>query len=102
MPIYNKLVRDRIPEIIAASGRSCDIRTLSEDEFASTLFAKLVEEAEEAQVAASAEPANLPTEIADIYEVLDALIAHYGLDHSAILDLKRQRREDRGGFRDRI
>ncbi|MCI0711669.1 MAG: nucleoside triphosphate pyrophosphohydrolase [Chloroflexi bacterium] len=62
---YNKLVRDNIPEIIAANGQA--------------LRQKLVEEAQEVL---QAKPDELVNELADVYEVLDALIAAYDLDET--------------------
>ena len=41
---YNKLVRDRIPEIIEASGKRCVYSTLSDEEYLARLDEKLNEE----------------------------------------------------------
>jgi predicted house-cleaning noncanonical NTP pyrophosphatase (MazG superfamily) len=38
--VYNKLVRDRIPEIIKSSGKLCKIRILHEDEYVRELRKK--------------------------------------------------------------
>ena len=67
MPIYNKLVRDNIPAIIKASGKSCTTRTLSQNELLKALKEKLNEECQEFD-----ECENLE-ELADICEVLMAL-----------------------------
>ena len=48
---YNKLVRDRIPEIIIASDRRCEVVVMTKDEFGVALREKLVEEAIEAREA---------------------------------------------------
>ena len=69
--IYNKLVRDRIPEIIAADGRQFATEIMNEDEYRRALLAKLVEEAQEV---ASAEVDEIAKEIADLCEVIDALV----------------------------
>ena len=53
---YNKLVRDRIPEIIARDGRDYEVATMSEEDYRKALRTKLVEEAEEA---AEADPEKL-------------------------------------------
>ena len=45
---YNKLVRDRIPEIIGSRGDHAVIRVLDEAAYRDALLAKLVEEAQEA------------------------------------------------------
>jgi predicted house-cleaning noncanonical NTP pyrophosphatase (MazG superfamily) len=96
---YNKLVRDRIPEIIAADGRQCSTEVMSEDEYRRALLAKLVEEARES---AEAEPGDLVKELADLYEVIDALLVAFHLDKDAILALQQKRRVHRGGFKNRI
>lgn len=98
---YNKLIRDKIPEIIAAKGETAIIRTLTDDEFAKALVAKLVEEATEAQ-AAGDDRAELTKEIGDILEVIDAMVAHFGLDHDEIDRIKAKRKAERGGFERKI
>src|SRR5580700_4537909 len=69
---YNKLVRDRIPEIIEADGHHAFTRTLDGQDYRTALLAKLVEEAREAQSASADE---LPSELADVREVLQALLS---------------------------
>jgi predicted house-cleaning noncanonical NTP pyrophosphatase (MazG superfamily) len=97
--IYNKLVRDRIPEIIRAGGARCETETVPPEVYRAALLDKLVEEAAEAR---EAEDADLPTEIADVLEVLDAIVAEFGLSWSAVHELQRDRRIERGGFERRI
>jgi predicted house-cleaning noncanonical NTP pyrophosphatase (MazG superfamily) len=59
---YNKLVRDRIPEIIEADGHHAFTRILDDQDYRAALLAKLVEEAREAQSASADElPASLQT-----------------------------------------
>ncbi|MFB2834120.1 nucleotide pyrophosphohydrolase [Floridanema evergladense] len=96
---YHKLVRDKIPEIIQQSGLKCETLTLSESEFRQALRQKVVEEAQE--IAASDEE-NLITELADIYEVIDAIIATYGINRELIIAEQIRRRNERGGFQKRI
>ena len=45
--VYNKLVRDRIPEIIKASGKNCSSEVLSDSDYRQMLDAKLLEEVAE-------------------------------------------------------
>jgi predicted house-cleaning noncanonical NTP pyrophosphatase (MazG superfamily) len=96
---YYKLVRDRIPEIIEKDGRGYAITTLSDEQFHQALRAKLVEEAQEA---ASAEPEKLVVELADLYEIVDAVLAAYGIERESVLAEQKQRRAERGGFEKRI
>jgi predicted house-cleaning noncanonical NTP pyrophosphatase (MazG superfamily) len=94
-----KLVRDRIPEIIRQSGRECGVETMEEEEFRQGLRAKLVEEAQEA---AAATGTDLVTELADLYEVIDTLMAASGIDRETVLKEQKRRRLERGGFSRRI
>ncbi|MBD1836644.1 nucleoside triphosphate pyrophosphohydrolase [Coleofasciculus sp. FACHB-501] len=96
---YNKLVRDRIPEIIEKSGYQYEVTTLSESEYRKALCQKLVEEAQEA---ATAEPEELIKEIADLYEVVEAILVAYKIDKKSVLKLQEERRQSRGRFERRI
>ncbi|MFB2898565.1 nucleotide pyrophosphohydrolase [Aerosakkonemataceae cyanobacterium BLCC-F50] len=96
---YDKLVRDKIPEIIQQSGLNCETLTLSESEYRQALRQKVVEEAEEVAVA---DEQNLITELADIYEVIDAIVETYGINRDLIIAEQIRRRQERGGFQKRI
>jgi predicted house-cleaning noncanonical NTP pyrophosphatase (MazG superfamily) len=96
---YNKLVRDHIPEIIRQDGRQCGVEVMPEDEYVRALKDKLIEEAQEAAVA---RPEDLVKELADLYEVMDALMAASGIDHRAVLAKQEERRQNRGGFDQRL
>ena len=67
--IYNKLVRDKIPQIIEEKGGKAEIRILSDEEYRTFLEAKLDEEVAEYHRDQCAE------ELADILEVVYALAA---------------------------
>ena len=98
--IYEKLVRDRIPEIMDREGVRYEVGTLDRDAFREALLAKVVEEAEELRAAASR--GEVVKEIADVYEVLDALMALEGIDAGEVRDVQTARRRDRGGFERRL
>lgn len=72
---------------------------MDEAEFHQALWAKLVEEAQEA---VAADPIGLVTELADLYEVMDTLMAAYGIDRQAVLAEQKRRQIERGGFTRRI
>ena len=105
---YNKLVRDRIPEIIEASGRQYAIAQMSAKEFQQALHEKLIEEAQEASLSAehnsvgTANPAELIKELADLYEVIDTLMAAYQIERSDVISEQEARRVERGGFNQRL
>lgn len=96
---YHKLVRDRIPEIIRASGRECAVVIMSEAEYRQALLEKLVEEAQEA---VQAGPQGLVRELADLYEVLDAVLAAHRIERETVWKEQEQRRIERGGFQERL
>lgn len=93
---YNKLVRDKIPRIIADQGEIPVTRILNAEEYARFLEQKLDEEAGEYHRDKNAE------ELADILEVVFALSEHIGCSREELMDIYRQKHEARGGFRDRI
>lgn len=97
--VYEKLVRDRIPEIIEARGKACHTRILAADEFRQALRDKLVEEAEELRTAAGD---TLVEELSDLYEILDALMLTYGMRREDVLVAQDNKRNERGGFQDRV
>jgi len=66
--IYNKLVRDHIPEIIEADGKTCAAEMLSDNRYLQMLDAKLAEELAEYQESKSLE------ELADLLEVIRAVV----------------------------
>jgi predicted house-cleaning noncanonical NTP pyrophosphatase (MazG superfamily) len=72
---------------------------MNEEEYRQALSKKLVEEALEA---ASANEHNLITELADLYEVMDTLMAHYDIDPGVVRSTQAHRRSERGGFERRI
>jgi len=95
-----KLVRDRIPEIIRASGRTPTTRTLDESAYQEALHAKLLEEAGELREADSNE--HVLEEAADVFEVLAALAACYGYTIGDVQQKSEDKRRERGGFSQRI
>jgi len=96
---FNKLVRDRIPNLIRAAGYTCATEVLDEAEYRQALRAKLVEEAGEA---AAADNDDLIDELADLHEVMMALMAAHGISPETVRKTQMLRREARGSFRQRI
>lgn len=72
---------------------------MDENEYHQALLAKLVEEAQEV---AAAKAENRVKEIADLYKVLDTIIAAFDLNSDSILATQRIRRNERGGFKNCI
>ena len=94
--IYNKLVRDHIPQIIEETGGKAEIRILTDEEYRIFLEKKLDEEVGEYHREQNAE------ELADILEVVYALAASIGCTKEELIDVYRKKHEARGGFEKRI
>ena len=93
---FHKLVRDRIPEIIEADGKTCVWETLSDEDYLRLLDEKLNEELAEYQQSKSLE------ELADLLEVLGAVVTARGYTWNQLTALRKEKREQRGGFEKRI
>jgi predicted house-cleaning noncanonical NTP pyrophosphatase (MazG superfamily) len=98
--VYNKLVRDRIPEIIKSSGKSCKIRILHEDEYVRKLRKKAFEELEEYMSAKDDETAI--EELADVLEIIHALAEYHGAPIEKVEKVRTQKAEKRRGFKEKI
>lgn len=93
---YQKLVRDKSPELIRHQGFSPITRRLDDEEYLSELHRKLREETEEYLSDQSAE------EIVDILEVLEAICSAKGFSWEEIARIKSEKQAKRGGFDERI
>lgn len=100
MPTYNKLVRDEIPRIIAGNGNACRTRILDSEEYVQELRTKLREEMEEYCNATNDKEAL--EELADMLEVIRALTEVHGSSHEGLENIRIDKAEKRGGFRDRL
>ncbi|MDD3278006.1 MAG: nucleoside triphosphate pyrophosphohydrolase [Lachnospiraceae bacterium] len=96
MKVHNKLVRDRIPEIIEASGKCCVTHILTDEEYIAALETKLNEEVAEYQADKNLE------EMADVLEVLRAICAARGYSMEELEDMRAKKAKERGEFRDKI
>ena len=94
--VYNKLVRDKIPQIIAASGKKCVTEVLQEDAYLQQLDEKLGEELAEYQESKSLE------ELADLLEVMAAVMKARGYTWEELERIRARKREKRGGFDERF
>lgn len=90
--MYEKLVRDRIPEIIEKSGKKPEVSRISLGEMGRTLDEKLREEVGEFFESHS------PEEIADILEVLRAEAELMRVPWDEVERIRARKREERGGF----
>lgn len=93
---YNKLVRDRIPEIIEASGKTCKTTVLDDAEYLRMLDAKLDEELAEYHKDQNIE------ELADLLEVIYAAAIARGYTVEELERVREQKAENRGAFKERL
>lgn len=100
MPTYNKLVRDEIPRIIAADGKTYRSRILESEEYVQELRTKLGEESEEYFNASNDRDAL--EELADMLEVIRALAVGHGSSPEELEKIRVGKAEKRGGFKDKV
>ena len=94
--VYNKLVRDKIPQIIASDGNRCATRVLRDEEYLKMMDAKLSEELNEYLESGSAE------ELADLMEVIRAAAAARGYSYEQLEEIRAEKAEKRGGFEKKV
>ncbi len=92
MKQYDKLVRDRIPEIIEKDGRTCKTIVLSDEECLEYLNKKLLEETNEYLESKQVE------ELADLEEVLRAILKLRGVNYEDFEKIRNDKAEKRGAF----
>jgi len=96
---HNKLIRDKIPEVIKASGGEGKIIELSPKRFENELKKKLVEESREVVKADKNEILN---ELADVLELTKSIGDHYKIKFSTIEKAQEEKRKKRGGFKKKL
>lgn len=98
--VYNKLVRDKIPEIIAQDGGTAHVKELSKRDFCAAVMKKVQEEHQELLAATSRR--DVLKELADVQEVLRAAALAHGFAPRDVERERKKRLKERGGFKKRI
>ena len=96
MIVYDKLIRDKIPEIIEQSGKKCIIEVMDNDTYIEYLDQKLNEELAEYQQDKSIE------ELADLLEVIYAVVAARGYSVEELERIRLEKAKERGTFEKRL
>lgn len=97
--IYNKLVRDNIPDIIKNNGEIPITKTLDEANYKKELETKLNEEYHEVL---ESEGKNRIEELGDMIEVIKALAELEGSNLNEVIEVSKQKCLKRGGFNKKI
>lgn len=100
MPVYNKLVRDKIPEIIEKSGKQYTTKILHDEEYKNELRKKLSEELEEYLQADNDEDSL--EELADMLEIIRALSKMHGATIGKVEGICKKKAMERGSFEEKI
>lgn len=90
------MVRDNIPEIIEASGKTCTYETLPDEQYIEFLNKKLLEEVNEYLESGAVE------ELADIGEVMHAILDYKGVTLKEFQRVRNEKLQERGGFKKKI
>lgn len=96
MKVFNKLVRDKIPEIIESNNESCKTRILSDEEYLSELNKKIQEELNEYLESGDIE------ELADLEEVLRAILDAKKCSYEEFESIRTRKVDKRGAFKNKI
>lgn len=99
MKVYNKLVRDKIPQIIEAQGKQAEFRVLSDVEYKAMLDQKLHEEFLEYT---HENGGNQVEELADLVEVVYAILESKGIEIKDFEKVRLAKKEERGAFKERL
>lgn len=93
---YNKLIRDKIPELLERDGKKAIIETLSDEDYLLLLNQKLQEEVDEYLESGTVD------ELADIGEVMHAILEFKGITVERFQRVRLEKLEARGGFRKKL
>ena len=89
---YNKVIRDKIPEIIADSGKKYNLKQLDDEPFLAELEKKLIEEVNEYAESKDVE------ELADLVEVIYRISELKGVNSDELDKIRKDKAEKRGKF----
>ncbi len=96
---HNKLIRDKIPQVIESAGGKGSFKILSGKRYEEELKKKLLEESKELIKAPKEEILN---ELADVLELIKSIGSEYKIRFSKIEKFQEEKRKKRGGFKKKI
>jgi predicted house-cleaning noncanonical NTP pyrophosphatase (MazG superfamily) len=98
--LYNKLIRDNIPQIIESKGKRAEVRVMDSDEYINMLNVKLQEELDEYKEANDAD--DQVAELADLVEVVYAILENKGVNVNDFEKVRLAKQAERGGFKNKL
>ncbi|OAT85998.1 phosphoribosyl-ATP pyrophosphohydrolase [Bacillus sp. MKU004] len=100
MPSYNKLVRDKIPQIIEGKGKKFSAKVLNDEDYIKYLKEKAYEELDEYCAVETDEEAV--EELADLLEVIRTMANLHGASIEEVEAVRKDKAEKRGGFQEKV
>ncbi len=97
---YNKLCRDKVPDIIRGKGFECDVREVDHDEYRREIIRKILEEA--TGVTNAGGRSSLLKELADLMITIEAAQKEFGISKEELQEAVDTSIEDKGGYEDRL
>jgi predicted house-cleaning noncanonical NTP pyrophosphatase (MazG superfamily) len=97
---YNKLIRDKIPEIIEKDNAIPKVSVLDDEKFAIALKEKLIEEAKELLNAKTQE--EILNELSDVLQLVESIATNNNVSIAEIEKQKLAKKEKRGGFEKKL
>lgn len=98
--VYNKLIRDKIPEVIKSKGHVPKFSVMSESDFREALKIKMAEEAKELTEAKT--KGDILNELSDIQELVLAIAKNYDISMDEVEEKRKKKSQERGGFKKRF
>lgn len=93
---YNKLVRDRIPDIINSGGEMAITKVLPYEQFVRCLNKKLIEEVQEFLTSNSVE------ELVDVFQVILTILDEHGISFNQFEEMRKKKAIEKGEFKKRF
>ncbi len=97
---YNKLCRDKIPEIIKSKGFDCHVRVVDHDEYKREIVRKVFEEASGVRNNSGHE--DMVAELADLLITIDAVKKEFGVSDLEVSAAIQKSLEEKGAYDERL
>jgi len=96
MKTFNKLIRDKIPEIIEKAGNNYEIEVLDDEEYIKALNDKLEEELDEYKASKEI------MELVDLVEIIYAILDYKNISRAEFQKMRKEKQKERGGFEKKL